>query len=114
MSEIGPSSCTDTVRFVREGDTVLLSLAATVYTKGLLTFYGNGTCPLLWAGFSGRAWQNNSKWYTKPPELLCNSMYIIYKCGLGSHGTTRRDTRPAGRGLETHGLQRFERKVCKG
>lgn len=38
VPEIGPSRCTDTVRFIREGDAVLWSLDATVYTKRLLTF----------------------------------------------------------------------------
>jgi hypothetical protein len=41
VSEIGPSRCTDTVRFVRESNALLWSLAASVYTKDLQTFYDN-------------------------------------------------------------------------
>jgi len=37
VPDIGPSRCTDTVRFVREGDAVLWSPDVTVYTKRLPT-----------------------------------------------------------------------------
>lgn len=53
VPEIGPSRCTDTVRLGREGDAVLWSLAASVYTKGHLTMYtvhDSWTRPLLRAG----------------------------------------------------------------
>jgi hypothetical protein len=49
VPEIGPSTYRATVRFARESDAVLCSLAASVYTKGRQTFFNKETLQLLQA-----------------------------------------------------------------
>jgi hypothetical protein len=41
---------------------------------------------------TGHTWKSNSKWYTQPPELLCNfyNIYIIYTCDRRLHNRSWR------------------------
>ena len=68
-----------------------------MFSKSRMAMGNTGYCQLV----RGPQWKNNGKWYTLPPNLLCNLYYIHinYQYGLGPHNTKWRAA-----GYETHAV----------